>query len=115
MSSGYGDFSYGHKKGPYHFRTGAHRFAWMFKNGREVPLGMDVCHRCDNKKCVNPKHLFVGSRSDNMQDAKKKGRLCVGDAMRAAQKGKMPTGKDHYVNRLGRERNELGQFIGYGS
>lgn len=52
----------------------AHRFIWQAFNG-EIPAGMDVCHHCDNRKCVNPDHLFLGSRKDNMQDAKIKGRL----------------------------------------
>lgn len=115
MTAGYGDFSYGNKKGPHHYRDGAHRFSWMLHNDREVPAGMYVCHTCDNKKCVNPGHLWLGSQVENMQDAKRKGRLCFGDRMRAAQKGKMPSGASHHTNRLNMPRNELGQFGGYGS
>jgi len=58
----YGRFYYKGKKG-----ESAHRIAWMMTYG-EIPEGMFVCHHCDNPPCCNPKHLFIGSFSDNMQD-----------------------------------------------
>jgi len=41
----------------------------------EIEIGRNVCHTCDNKKCINPNHLWIGTQKDNIQDAKKKKRL----------------------------------------
>jgi hypothetical protein len=50
-----------------------HRYAWELCNGA-IPAGMVICHRCDNRKCVRPSHLFIGTQRDNIQDAMRKGR-----------------------------------------
>ena len=52
---------------------GAHRKAY-FLFCDHIPDGMDVCHTCDNRWCVNPEHLYVATRRKNMADCKLRGR-----------------------------------------
>lgn len=51
----------------------AHRVAWIIAKG-QIPRGKIICHHCDNGRCVNPGHLFVGTHKDNTQDMIRKWR-----------------------------------------
>ena len=62
----------------------AHRVSFrLFR--REIPPGMNVCHRCDNPCCCNPAHLFLGTAADNNRDSHNKGRALVGSKHRSSK------------------------------
>lgn len=69
--NGYGQFETLNKKWVH-----AHRHSYSIFNGK-IPQGICVLHKCDNRICVNPEHLFLGTKKDNTQDMINKGRRGV--------------------------------------
>ena len=76
--NGYGLFRVGEGK------FGAHRVAFAIEHGA-APVGLLVCHSCDNRQCCNPSHLFAGDSAVNILDAVEKGRMVERWRPRAAK------------------------------
>ncbi len=113
-TSGYGRVWRDGRKHP------VHRMMYEFVHG-PIPKDMYVCHHCDNKKCMNPTHLFLGTQKDNMQDWTKKGKNRMinephlrvrerGESERKkiseARKKEFSSGKRHVI------RGPLGRILG---
>lgn len=86
------------------YRT--HRLAYLLWIG-EIPYNVCVCHKCDNRACINPDHLWIGSHIENMQDMVKKKRTLYGEQR---PNNKIPICKrqeivDKYLN--GKTQTEL--------
>ena len=73
---GYGKFAVGRHRNQKNYM--AHRFSWILHHG-PIPDGLCVLHHCDNRLCVNPAHLFLGTRRDNADDMLNKERSAKGE------------------------------------
>lgn len=102
---GYGQVWWARRREP------AHRVAWELENG-PIPGRLVACHKCDNRPCVRPSHLFLGTRQDNNADMLAKGRQARG---RAYPQAKLTEDDVRAIRRglaEGRTNNELGATFG---
>jgi hypothetical protein len=104
----------GHKADTGYGRFGtcyAHRIAWYLTNGT-IPEGFYVCHRCDNRLCCNPGHLFLGTHQDNVSDMVNKRRHAHG--VTSGQSKLSPSRAEGaiFVMALGLNQREAGELFG---
>ena len=64
-----------------HWTRWAHRVSYLLSKG-DIPPGKEILHSCDNRRCINPEHLSVGTRKQNMLEASKRGKLTHWDRPR---------------------------------
>lgn len=98
---GYGEYGYSKTE-----RILTHRLAWQIANG-PIPEGLCVLHKCDTRAYVNPDHLFVGTRQDNVADMMAKGRVARGEAKRSARLTEADVRRIRTLHRLGVPRRLL--------
>ncbi len=108
-NSGYGVVYVGSK------RIMAHRLAWALHNGAD-PAGKVVMHSCDNRACVNPEHLSLGTYKDNTADMVKKGRArYVAHPGKSNGKARLTEDQVWYARRLiadGVSNQAIGSLLG---
>lgn len=91
----------------------AHRVAYRLLVG-PIPPGASVCHRCDNRACVNPDHLFLGTDADNVADMVSKGRNrgAVGSRNCHARVSEEDIPKIRAMVKQGHAQNEVARYFG---
>lgn len=98
QSNGYGQFGNNNKSPML-----PHRVAFTLMSG-PIPHGICVLHKCDNRKCCNPAHLFLGTHQDNSNDCIAKGRISRGEKQSRAVRENCRRGEDRPESKLTAEQ-----------
>lgn len=107
MGNGYGQFRPHRDDQQLNTRL-AHKLSWIFSFG-DIPKGLSVLHRCDNPKCVNPSHLFLGTQADNLKDMRDKERGAMGSCNGMS---KLTEDQVRSIHKDGRRRSEISKEFG---
>lgn len=89
----------------------AHRFSWDYHHG-PIPLGLCVCHTCDQKLCINPAHLFIGTHGENMRDRNEKRRQARGEGHGVAKLDDLTVQWIRSQHRSGRGHKRIARDLG---
>lgn len=109
---GTGDYGSTHYKG---VSSSASRIAWQIVYGDIESEDIFVCHTCDNPPCCNPKHLFLGTRQDNVDDMMKKGRYvnphCLGESHGGHKLSDVDVVNIRNLRRLGQTYKKIAELM----
>lgn len=89
----------------------AHRISWELFCG-PIPLGLQVLHECDNRPCVNPKHLYLGTPAENMADKVARGNQPRGEAVWNAKLTPEKVRRVRYLLSLGMPQTAIAKTVG---
>lgn len=89
----------------------AHRLSWEIHRGA-IPEGLLVCHTCDNRRCVRPDHLFLGTNAENMADMRAKGRSTYSGGRPPRKLTDLEVEQIRQLNEAGVTQRELAQRFG---
>ncbi len=103
---GYGTYSYRMK------RYGAHVWSWQLAHDRPVPKGMVIMHTCDNRSCVRPDHLRLGTVRENIDDKIAKGRQAMGETTGSAKLTEDQVRDVRLRNPTGKARPAMARALG---
>lgn len=93
------------------YRIFAHRLSYLIFNG-PIPDGLFVCHRCDNRECCNPEHLFLGTAADNARDMALKARSRAGESHANAKLTEEQVGEIIRLYSSGVKQSEIANQFG---